>query len=67
MEELSMKRKKADSLGIIGAILIGLLGGMAAIALLLLLSKPKCPHCHNDIEKGTPICPHCNIPLQWGR
>lgn len=49
----------------IGAIFLGILGGLALGAILEALSKPKCPVCGNPIEKEAIICPHCSAWLQW--
>lgn len=51
----------------IGAILLGILGGLALAAILEALTKPKCPVCKHTIEKGITICPHCQASLQWGQ
>ena len=57
---------RRDPGGELLAVGLGILGGLAAIALLGLLSKPKCPNCHNQIDQGVTTCPYCHIPLQWG-
>jgi hypothetical protein len=49
----------------IGAILLGIIGGVALGAILEAVSKPKCPVCKQTIEKGVPVCPHCSSCLTW--
>ncbi|HEX9896425.1 MAG TPA: hypothetical protein VGA85_02020 [Dehalococcoidales bacterium] len=50
----------------LGAIFLGIVGGLALASILEALTKPKCPVCKNTVEKGTVICPHCSAWLQWG-
>jgi hypothetical protein len=45
---------------------IGIIGGLAAVAILSALFKPKCPVCHKIISNGISRCPHCGYPLEWG-
>jgi hypothetical protein len=49
----------------IGAIILGIVGGLALGAIIEAISKPKCPVCNQTIEKNTAICPHCSASLQW--
>lgn len=51
----------------VGAILLGIVGGLALAAILEAVTKPKCPVCKNTIEKGIAVCPHCQTWLQWGQ
>jgi uncharacterized protein (UPF0212 family) len=45
--------------------LIGLAGGVVVAAILSAMSKPKCPYCQYEIEKGMRQCPNCNNFIQW--
>ena len=47
------------------AILLGLLGGAAILALIAALTKPKCPNCQQPIGRGTTTCPHCGTGIDW--
>ena len=49
----------------VGAIILGIVGGLALGAIIEAVTKPKCPVCHNTIEKETIVCPHCSSWLQW--
>ncbi len=40
----------------IGAIILGVIGGLALGAIIEAVAKPKCPVCHSTIEKETIIC-----------
>lgn len=49
----------------IGAILLGIVGGIALAAVLKYFSHPKCPVCHNQIQAGVSPCPFCCTALRW--
>jgi len=50
----------------LGGMVLGILGGILAAAVLDALLKPKCPICKEVIQRGVPTCPHCGSFLQWG-
>ena len=55
-----------DLSNLIGGILLGILGGIVAAAIINALTAPKCPHCQGVVQRGVPRCPHCDIFLVWG-
>ena len=62
---LGEKKEKTDEDGGIKAFLLGLGLGTIGYAILSFLTKPRCPNCHNEIDKYTPRCPNCKMYLQW--
>lgn len=55
-----------DLSALLGGILLGILGGIVAAAIINALAEPKCPGCQRVIQQGVPTCPHCGTFLQWG-
>jgi len=51
---------------VFGGVLLGILGGIVAAAILNTLTLPRCPICKHVIQRGVSICPHCGSFLQWG-
>ncbi len=51
----------------VGAILVGIVGGIVAAAILDAITTPKCPICKQNIQQGAPVCPNCGRLLQWTR
>lgn len=51
--------------GVFATIILGVLGGLAAIAVINALTKPKCPVCNNEVPRGANPCPHCFTALKW--
>lgn len=49
----------------IAAITLGVLGGIAAAAIINFLLGSRCPVCNNQISQGTRQCPHCKTFLEW--
>ena len=48
------------------ALVIGIIGGLAAVAIFSALFRPKCPVCNKAISNGISQCPYCGYLLQWG-
>lgn len=49
----------------VGAILLGILGGMILAAVLDRFGNYKCPVCHKQIQRGASNCPNCHVALRW--
>ena len=49
----------------IGGLLLGILGGLLAVAIIDSLSGPKCPVCGAKVPKGSTACQNCNNWLLW--
>ncbi|MBI4233258.1 MAG: zinc-ribbon domain-containing protein [Chloroflexi bacterium] len=49
----------------LAAIILAFLGGLAAVAVIDALSRPKCPVCRNQVPKGANPCPYCRTALKW--
>ena len=49
----------------LGAVVLGVLGGIAVAAILSALTGAKCPVCNNQLIRGVRECPHCHAPLRW--
>ena len=50
----------------IGAIALGILGGLVAASLINYLSgRPTCPVCKQKIPREIKKCPHCETYLEW--
>lgn len=47
------------------AITLGILGGLAAAAIINWLVGSKCPACNKQISQGTKLCPYCKTSLEW--
>jgi predicted amidophosphoribosyltransferase len=61
-----MSNGKADAGEILGAILVGVLGGLIAVAIIdALTGNASCPTCHQQVKKGVTSCPHCGTTLRW--
>ena len=56
---------KDDVMGIIAAIAVGILGGVALAKLLNHFFGCRCPRCGEQISYGTTPCPQCQTPLRW--
>jgi hypothetical protein len=56
--------KDDDLLEVIGAIGLGILGGVALAELLKKLSEKKCPYCNNINEADRQHCKYCGGRLQ---
>ena len=56
---------KSDAGDAIAAIAIGILGGIAAAAILSALAGEKCPVCDSRLIRGVKECPNCHAPLRW--
>jgi hypothetical protein len=51
---------------IVGAIFLGIVGGLIAAAILdALIGTVPCPVCNQRIRRGTTPCPHCQTTLRW--
>ena len=50
----------------IGAVALGIIGGIIAAAIINALRPIRCPGCQNTIQRGIQRCPTCGIFLQWG-
>ena len=64
------KKFMADSKdfgALLGAILLGVVGGIVAAAILDALTPPKCPYCGSTVCQGDPVCGSCGQALYWGR
>jgi len=65
----SRERKMTDSKQIeeaIGAIILGIFGGMIAASIINYLTKRStCPVCKQQIKQGTNRCPYCQTYLEW--
>ena len=50
----------------IGAIILGVVGGILLAALARYLSRRyRCPVCGTEIQYGVNPCPHCRTILNW--
>jgi len=50
----------------IGAIVLGILGGLVAASIINYLTKRStCPVCKQPIQQGITRCPHCQTFLEW--
>jgi len=49
----------------IGAIILGILGGIVLAALLDQFGRHRCPVCQQQIQRGVNYCPNCHIALRW--
>jgi len=47
------------------AIVLGLIGAAAAIAIISALTSPPCPICKRPVARGANPCPHCHSWLEW--
>ena len=56
-----------DFSALLGGIVLGVLGGIVAAAILNALTPPKCPYCGATVRQGDPICGSCRQALYWGR
>lgn len=62
-----MAKTNGDDFGkFIGAALVGIIGGLFALAVLDSIFGPKCPVCRQTIPKGANPCPNCHTALRWG-
>lgn len=62
-----MAKTTGQELGtIIGAAIVGIVGGLVVIAILDSIFSPKCPVCKQTIPKGANPCPNCYTSLRWG-
>jgi hypothetical protein len=49
----------------IGAIILGIVGGLALGAILEAINRPRCPVCQQQIQRGIDYCPNCHTLLRW--
>lgn len=49
----------------IGAIILGVLGGLALKAVVDYIGRPKCPVCERHVRPGVNQCPKCHTVLRW--
>lgn len=50
----------------IGAIALGILGGLVAASIInYLAGRSICPVCKKDIHREIRRCPHCGTYLEW--
>ena len=58
---------KDNVLGVIAAISLGFIGGIALSKLLLYLLGSNCPVCGVRLSYGDDPCPKCKSRLQWNK
>lgn len=49
----------------IGAIILGIVGGMVLVALLDQFGRYRCPVCQQQIQRDVSYCPNCHVALRW--
>lgn len=62
---ISMSNGQGNIGAVIGAIILGIVGGVVLTALLEQLSRYRCPVCQQEIRRGISYCPNCHIALRW--
>jgi hypothetical protein len=60
-----IRTQMADEGGTVAAVILGLIGAAAAIAIAASLTNPRCPVCNQPIPRGANPCPRCGSYITW--
>ena len=50
---------------VIGAIILGIVGGIVLAELAKRMTRSRCPVCQTEIQYGVSHCPQCYTLLSW--